>query len=147
MNTKRLFPIAIAACIFAGVAADSPSNSGVVYLNHERVSAMFATGGTLLATNNFKVMALRRDKPGEVEVHDSDTDIFYIVEGTAKFVTGGQVLEAKSIGHGETRGRSINGGEERTLAKGDVLVIPNGVPHWFKDVRGEFLYYVVKVSH
>jgi len=108
---------------------------------------MFATGGTLLATNNFKVMALRRDKPGEVEVHDSDTDIFYIVEGTAKFVTGGQVLEAKSIGHGETRGRSINGGEERTLAKGDVLVIPNGVPHWFKDVRGEFLYYVVKVSH
>jgi hypothetical protein len=40
----------------------------------------------LLATNNFKILALRRNEPGEVEVHDRDTDIFYVLEGSAKFV-------------------------------------------------------------
>ena len=33
----------------------------------------------------------------------------------------------------------------RTLASGDVMIIPNGVPHWFKEVQAPFLYYVVKV--
>jgi glc operon protein GlcG len=28
---------------------------------------------------------------------------------------------------------------------GDVVVIPNGVPHWFKEVEAPFLYYVIKV--
>ena len=30
------------------------------------------------------------------------------------------------------------------IAKGDVLIIPAGVPHWFKEVTNPFLYYVVK---
>jgi glc operon protein GlcG len=34
----------------------------------------------------------------------------------------------------------------RTLAKGDVVVVPNGTPHWFRDVSGPVLYYVVKVT-
>jgi mannose-6-phosphate isomerase-like protein (cupin superfamily) len=127
-------------------AAVPPSPSGVVHLDHEKVSAVFATGGTLLATNNFKVLALHRDKPGEVEVHDTDTDIFYVVDGSAIFVTGGQVLDPKRVAPGETRARSFTGGEERNLTKGDVLMIPKGVPHWFKEVRGQFLYFVVKVS-
>jgi hypothetical protein len=25
------------------------------------------------------------------------------------------------------------------------MIIPNGVPHWFKEVDSPFLYYVVKV--
>jgi mannose-6-phosphate isomerase-like protein (cupin superfamily) len=28
---------------------------------------------------------------------------------------------------------------------GDVVVVPNGTPHWFKQVNGPLLYYVVKV--
>ena len=33
----------------------------------------------------------------------------------------------------------------RRLVPGDVVVVPNGVPHWFKEVEAPFLYYVVKV--
>ena len=43
------------------------------------------------------------------------------------------------------RGSRIDNGERRTLAKGDVMIVPNGTPHWFQDVRGPFTYYVVKV--
>lgn len=100
----------------------------------------------MLATNNFKVLTLRRTAPGEVEIHDRDTDILYVLEGSATFVTGGKALEPRTTTPGETRAKTIADGEERRLEKGDVMVIPNGVPHWFKEVSRPFLYYVVKVS-
>jgi quercetin dioxygenase-like cupin family protein len=115
-------------------------------LDHDKVAAVFAKGGSLLATNNFKVMALRRDAPGEVEIHDRDTDVIYVLEGSANFVTGGEAKESRTTAPGETRAKNIAGGEERHLVKGDVVMVPNRVPHWFKEVNGPFLYFVVKVS-
>ena len=44
----------------------------------------------------------------------------------------------------ELRGSSISGGEAHQLKKGDVIIVPVGVPHWFKEVSNPFLYYVVK---
>jgi glc operon protein GlcG len=150
MNFKPILSFLIAAAVLiglsAGFAGDQSPDSGVIHLDHVKVAAMFTQGGTLLATNNFKVMALRREKPGEVEIHDRDTDIFYILEGSATLITGGKAAEPRTTGAGETRARTITGGDERRLTKGDVMVIPNGVPHWFKEVSGPFLYYVIKVS-
>ena len=42
--------------------------------------------------------------------------------------------------------KRLSGGDTRKLAKGDVVIIPNGMPHLFKDVTGPFLYFVVKVT-
>jgi glc operon protein GlcG len=67
------------------------------------------------------------------------------LEGTATFVTGGTAVDPKNIAPDEIRGRSITAGETRKLAKGDVIIVPNGVPHWFQQVQGPFLYYVIKV--
>ena len=127
------------------LAADAPPATGVVYIDHAKVDATFATGGPLLITNNFKIQTGRRTGPGEVEIHEHDTDVFYITEGTATFVTGGQAVEPRTTAPGEIRAKEITGGEERQLVKGDVVVIPNGVPHWFKKVDGTFVYFVVKV--
>jgi len=44
----------------------------------------------------------------------------------------------------EVRGPAIVGGESHVIARGDVVTIPNGVPHWFKHVETPFTYYVVK---
>jgi quercetin dioxygenase-like cupin family protein len=118
--------------LLAAVAADKPSESGVIHLDHDKVAAVFAKGGSLLATNNFKVMALRRDAPGEVEIHDRDTDVIYVLEGSANFVTGGEAKESRTTAPGETRAKNIAGGEERHLVKGDVVMVPNRVPHWFQ---------------
>ncbi len=72
--------------------------------------------------------------------------MFYILQGSATFVTGGKMVEPKTTAPGEIRGSGIEGGESHTLSKDDVIVIPAGVPHWFKDVQGLFLYFVVKVQ-
>src|SRR3989442_11371110 len=146
MNSKAVFATIATALLLAAFAADKPQQGAVIHLDHETVAAAFAKGGPLLATNNFKVQAGRRTAPGEVEIHEHDTDIFYILEGSATFVTGGKAVEPRTSGPGETRAKEITGGEERHLTKGDVIVIPTGVHHWFKEVSGTFLYYVVKVS-
>lgn len=80
------------------------------------------------------------------EIHERDTDIVYVLDGTATFVTGGTMVDGKTTGPDEIRGKSINGGETRKLLKGDVVIVPNGTPHWFREVGGTFLYYVVKVT-
>lgn len=125
--------------------ADSPA---VDYFDKSKVEAAFAQGSVLLDGSNgrnYMVHASRREKPGQAEVHTRDADIIYVVQGTAKLVTGGEVLDSKNIGPDEIRGASIRSGETRQLAKGDVIVVPNGVPHQFLDVTDPFLYYVVKV--
>ena len=146
MNSLRSILLLGGLLVLAAVAADKPSDAGVVHLDHDKVAAVFAKGGSLLATNNFKVMALRRDAPGEVEIHDRDTDIIYVLEGSANIVTGGEAKESRTTAPGETRAKNIVGGVERHVVKGDVLTVPNRVPHWFKEVKGPFLYFVVKVS-
>jgi glc operon protein GlcG len=116
------------------------------YLDTARVAAAFARGATLLENDRFKVHASRREAPGMAEVHTRDTDIVYVLRGSATLVTGGTVLDARPTAPDEVRGSAIAGGETRQLVQGDVIVIPNGTPHWFKDVEGPFLYYVVKVT-
>jgi glc operon protein GlcG len=147
MISKRFLTCLTAALILSALAADKPSGSGVIHLDHQKVAEVFAHGGPLLATNNFKVLALRRDGPGEVEVHDRDTDILYVLEGSADLVTGGKAVDPKTTAPGETRAKTIAGGEERHLMEGDVMVIPNGVPHWFKAVSPPFRYFMVKTSN
>ena len=45
----------------------------------------------------------------------------------------------------QLRGSDVKGGESRHLTKGDVIVVPAGTPHWFKEVPKTVSYYVVKV--
>jgi len=103
-----------------------------------------AAGGTLISTDAFRVNASRRDGPGEAEVHATDTDIFYVLEGSATVITGGELVGSREVAPGELRGSAIEGGATQRIGKGDVFTVPSGVPHWFKAVQTPFRYYVVK---
>ncbi len=119
----------------------------VAYFDQNQVAAAFAKGAVLLdgTGRNYMVHASRREAAGQAEVHDKDTDIVYVLEGSATFVTGGAVVDGKTTAPDELRGASIRGGQTRQLRKGDVIVVPAGTPHWFQQVTNPFTYYVVKV--
>ena len=78
-------------------------------------------------------------------MHDKETDVIYMVDGEATFVTGGTAVGRKSTKAGQSIGTDIKGGETHKLTKGDVIVVPAGTPHWFKEVPKSVSYYVVKV--
>ena len=108
-------------------------------------AAMEKTPAPLLQADNYSVLAVRRTSAGQSEVHDKDTDVFYVVDGAATFTTGGNVVEGKTTAPGEIRGAGIRDGQSRRIAKGDILTIPKGTPHWFSAVEGSVTYFVVKV--
>jgi mannose-6-phosphate isomerase-like protein (cupin superfamily) len=94
--------------------------------------------------NGYMVYASRREQPGVAEIHTKDADIIYVLEGSSTFVTGGTAVAPAVTAPDEIRGKKIEGGDTRQIAKGDVIIVPAGVPHWFKEVTNPFLYYVVK---
>jgi glc operon protein GlcG len=121
------------------------AQQNVEYFRSDSLASAFKQGMPLLEVEDYKVHASHRDKPGMAEVHQRETDVIYVVDGTATFVTGGKVLDAKETAPFELRGSGIEGGEVRKLAKGDVVVVPENTPHWFQAVHGPFNYFVVKV--
>jgi glc operon protein GlcG len=116
----------------------------VSYVPSARVEQGFREDTNLVTGDAYRVNASRRDGPGEAEVHLTETDIFYVRGGTATLVTGGEVIEPRNASASEIRGRAIDGGQEQRLRAGDVIAIPRGVPHWFREVGAPFTYYVVK---
>jgi glc operon protein GlcG len=127
----------------------STASKPVTYFESKQVAAAFKSGASLTEGAiglNYMVNPSRRDRPGEVEVHTLDTDIIYIVEGSATLTTGGTLVDSKTTAPNEVRATSVTGtSEARRLKPGDVIIIPAGVPHWFREVNGTLLYYVVKV--
>jgi mannose-6-phosphate isomerase-like protein (cupin superfamily) len=118
---------------------------GVTYLPADKVAAAFAKGMPLVEVENYKVHASRREAAGQAEVHTQDTDIIHVLTGSVTFVTGGTVVGDQNTAPEEVRGTAIEGGETRTLKAGDVIIVPNGTPHWFKEVPAPMTYIVVKV--
>jgi mannose-6-phosphate isomerase-like protein (cupin superfamily) len=115
------------------------------YVGHDKVADALAKGGSLGATKEYTVSGAHRDKAGQVEVHEKETDILYITDGEATFVTGGTMVGGKMSKAGQWLGTDITGGQTHHLVKGDVVMIPAGMPHWFKEVPKSVSYFVVKV--
>ena len=149
IRTTTLLAVAVPALVLAthggGRAAASASTT---YLAAAQVSAAFVKGTPLVETDGYKIHASRREAPGMAEVHVRDTDIIYVLDGTATVVTGGTIVDGTALAaHAEEiRGSSIRGGVAQRLGKGDVFIVPNGVPHQFTEVAAPFLYYVVKAT-
>jgi len=120
----------------------------VSYWEKSKVDEAFSKGAVLFDASdgrNYMVHASRREKPGQAEIHTKDADVIYVLQGSATFITGGEAVDAKTTAPDELRGSSIRNGQTRQIAKGDVIIVPHGVPHQFLEVTNPFLYYVVKV--
>ena len=69
----------------------------------------------------------------------------YIVDGEATFVSGGTMIGGKNTSPGQWLGSEIQGGESRHVVKGDMIMVPAGVPHWYREIPGSLNYVLVKI--
>jgi hypothetical protein len=132
----------------------------LIYFSKQEVEANFAhhkgMDETLYApdygSRNFDVKTSQRLKTMAAEVHMTYTDIVYVVKGSAMLITGGKLVDditPATYPNGkpftETKmARRMEGGESRRISAGDVVVIPNGLTHWFTQVEGPFWFFNVK---
>ncbi|MGH7973213.1 MAG: cupin domain-containing protein [Limisphaerales bacterium] len=130
--------------LLAAAIVMTGAGPGVTFVGNDKVAASLAKGGMLVSQSDLTVQGAHRAAAGQVEVHDKETDVLYITDGEATFVTGGTMVGGKRTKAGQWLGTGIQGGESHRLTKGDVIVIPAGVPHWFKEVPKSVSYFVVK---
>ena len=70
-------------------------------------------------------------------VHRNSADVWVVTAGTATAVTGGELLNAALRPNSDdTAGTAIRGGTDQSLKQGDIVFVPPGVPHAFKDLKG-----------
>lgn len=92
-------------------------------------------------------LLVHRAGDGQVEWHETQTDVFFVLSGSATLVLGGQLVNGETVGPHEKRNGSIIGGAHRKLSAGDVIRIPPRVPHQvLLEGALEFNYFVIKVK-
>lgn len=102
-------------------------NAAIAKLGNDRASASVRVFAIAPYTVNVEH---RTNQPQTASIHEADAELFYVIDGSVTFVTGGKLV-------GETRngtnlsGKSIEGGTPHKLNKGDFIIIPAGVAHWF----------------
>jgi mannose-6-phosphate isomerase-like protein (cupin superfamily) len=111
------------------------------------------TDATGTATETLKkyasdyTMLAFRSKSGKAELHEKFADFYFVVDGQATLVSGGQMVNGKPTAAGEVRGDSITDGKETKLKKGDIVHIPANIPHQLLLANGDtFQYFIIKVQ-
>jgi hypothetical protein len=71
------------------------------------------------------------------------------MEGAGTLVTGGTIVDAKeqkgaAMGFANLSGPRIEGGTSRRVSKGDIIIIPGHVPHWWSHLEGDVTYLIVR---
>jgi mannose-6-phosphate isomerase-like protein (cupin superfamily) len=98
--------------------------------------------------DHYRINIVRRGSAGTAMAHASGpakgSEVHYIIDGAATVVTGGTLVRPSGAAGSAPGSVTIAGGESRRVAKGDVIVIPAGTPHWYKDVEGSVTYLEVR---
>jgi mannose-6-phosphate isomerase-like protein (cupin superfamily) len=74
-----------------------------------------------------------KDVDGTAAIHETEAEVFYVVDGTATLITGGKLRGEKRSNPTNLSGVGIEGGASRRIAKGDFFLVPEGTAHQFKD--------------
>jgi mannose-6-phosphate isomerase-like protein (cupin superfamily) len=96
--------------------------------------------------DHYRINIVRRGSAGTAMAHATGpakgSEVHYIIDGAATVVTGGTLV--RPAGAAGPANVTIAGGESRRVTKGDVIFIPAGTPHWYKDVEGSVTYLEVR---
>jgi mannose-6-phosphate isomerase-like protein (cupin superfamily) len=147
MRTFGIVAAAIAAlCSASALAApapSAPSDKAAYFANSDLqniwkdLEARQVLNKRVLEGGAYSIN-IRIVKPTDAPlVHAQSLDIWLVSAGSATAITGGKLSKVKKRSNSDdAEGTAIVGGVEQPLKPGDVLYIPPGVPHGFKDIQG-----------
>ncbi|MBB3954438.1 cupin domain-containing protein [Novosphingobium sediminicola] len=98
----------------------------------------------LLALAPYRANIEYRTSVGGASTHREENEFFYAIEGSGHLVTGGKLVAEKDGGR-NVMGSAIEGGSGRDLAKGDWVMVPAGVAHWFDRIDGRLVLMSIKM--
>lgn len=87
-----------------------------------------------------RINIVRRTKAAGAVAHEGFAELHHIIDGSGTLETGGAIVRPT----GGRGGATIQNGVSRHVTKGDVILVPSGVPHWYKDLDGTITYLEVR---
>ncbi|MFT6094995.1 MAG: mannose-6-phosphate isomerase-like protein (cupin superfamily) [Pseudohongiellaceae bacterium] len=147
-------PAIILLSYFSSIYAQTTGAPAALYMTEaqiletlERAAAESASaGGWSVAVA--PGISVRRRSSGVKQyaiIHPYSMEIYRVLEGSGTFVTGGRLILPLAESPTEDIVRTLNGvegGLERQVKAGDVLVLQPGTPHWFKSIDGDTISYM-----
>ncbi len=102
---------------------------------------------TLGTYKGHSVYLVLRGKTAPAEFHETEEDIQIGVRGTATFVIGGELIDARKMPRKQQQGSGIKGGTTFTVGPGDIVHVPVAVPHvHIIDPAKPYLYILIKLD-
>ena len=142
MRTALLAALALSTLVMAadGPPATYKSNAELTRaLKAGQASPDMLTSPVSL-DDRHRINLIKRTKAAGAVAHEGFAELHHIVEGSGTFVTGGTMVRPT----GGQGGATIQGGVSQHVAKGDVVLVPPGVPHWYKQLDGPITYLEVR---
>jgi mannose-6-phosphate isomerase-like protein (cupin superfamily) len=117
------------------LAASADVAAAAARLKSQRTNQPLMTA-PLLQLDPYRVNLEYRAAVGNAATHETEAELFYVVDGSATLVTGGELVESQRTNPENLSGKSIKGGTSQRVAKGDFFIVAQGVPHWFSTIDG-----------
>ncbi len=82
----------------------------------------------------------------KAEWHDYTDDVYFVVAGSARFRTGGKLINPQRLNENDIVGDSIEDGVDHHIKQGDILLVPTKTPHQLDVTDSEITYLLIKVK-
>ena len=91
----------------------------------------------------YRIAVDRRRTPQSANLHPTEAEVLAIVDGEGTLTTGGKLVDMRR--NGKTIGATIEGGVSQRVTKGDFVVIPEGVPHYFTETSPQVVFMAIEI--
>jgi len=102
---------------------------------------------SLIQLAPYNVSLEYRASVGNAAVHETEAELFYVIDGSATLVTGGKLTNENRTNAENLTGTGIEGGTPRRVAKGDFVMVPERTPHWFSAIDGTVVLMSLHLPH
>ena len=113
----------------------------------ERKEGQALLAQSMIQLAPYNVSLEYRSAVANAAVHETEAELFYVIDGSATLVTGGKLTNETRTNAANLSGKGIDGGMSRKVAKGDFIMVPEGVPHWFSAIDGTVVLMSLHLPH
>jgi mannose-6-phosphate isomerase-like protein (cupin superfamily) len=126
-------------------AADVAALAAKAKVDRKENQALLAQ--SMIRLDQYNVSLEYRAAVANAAVHETEAELFYVVDGSATLVTGGKLRAETRTNAANLSGTGIDGGQSRHVAKGDFIMVPEGTPHWFSAIDGTVVLMSLHLPH
>ena len=146
LGVIALLTVTVVAQRGGGQNQPAPSITDTKIVTGSEVAALVAGtpkdrngNATMIRLAPYNVNMEHRIMNQAASVHETEAELFYVIDGAGTVVTGGKLVEERRTNPENLTGTSIAGGVSKKVAKGDWIMVPAGIPHQFPAVEASGL--------